>query len=153
MDSQAVKEQIKDLIQDFLKTHNIDLVDIIYRHEGRDLFLRILVDKPEGGISLEECAFVNESVGRILDETELVHDKYILEVSSPGLDRPLRTKQDFSRCLNRKARFFLTENINGKIELDGTIEKVEEESVFIRMREGFLKIPFRAIRKAKQIIT
>lgn len=152
MDRQAVREQLKSIIEEYLKGQNLDLVDIIYRYEGRELFLRILVDKPEGGISLDECASVNENISRILDEEDSIGQKYILEVSSPGIDRPLATKNDFQRCIGRKVKFFLTEKINQKIELDGVTDKVTDDSVFINTKQGALEIPLLKIKKAKQVL-
>lgn len=85
-----------------MKNQNLDLVDIIYRYEGRGLVLRVLVDKPEGGITLDECAGLNNEISRILDEKDMLQQRYILEVSSPGLDRPLNSKNDFLRCINKE---------------------------------------------------
>ncbi len=80
-------------------------------------------------------------------------DKYILEVSSPGLDRPLKTKSDFLRCINRKAKFFLLESIKGKIELDGIITKVEDDSVYIDIDGDIIEIPLVKVNKAKQLLS
>jgi ribosome maturation factor RimP len=152
MDKQELITQIKGIIEDYLKSQREQLVDLIYRYEGQDLFLRILVDKPEGGITLDECAYLNNQISGILDEKDLIQARYILEVSSPGLDRPLRTKSDFLLCLNRKVRFFLNESINGKIELDGVINKVENEAVYLDTDTGVIEIPLPKINKAKQLI-
>ncbi|OGX18229.1 MAG: hypothetical protein A3K83_03225 [Omnitrophica WOR_2 bacterium RBG_13_44_8b] len=152
MDRHAVIEQLRSIIEDYLGCENLDLVDIIYRYEGGSLFLRVLVDKPEGGISLDECAFINSRLSKILDEKDYIGQRYMLEVSSPGLDRPLISKNDFLRCSGREVKFFLTEKINGKIELDGIIERVSEDSVFINTKPGAVEIPILKVRKAKQIL-
>ncbi|MFA5410528.1 MAG: ribosome maturation factor RimP [Candidatus Omnitrophota bacterium] len=152
MDRQELISQLRALAQEYLKERGLDLVDIIYRYEGRDLVLRILVDKPEGGISLGECAYINQELSRILDEKDMLQARYILEVSSPGIDWPLRKKEDFLRCLSRKARFFLREAVNGKIEWEGTIVKVEGESVYVDAAGTALEIPLSKINKAKQVI-
>ena len=128
------------------------MVELIYRHEGRDLFLRILVDKPEGGIILEECSRLNRELGVLLDEKDILRERYVLEVASPGLDRPLKTKADFMRCLQREARFFLNEPLGGKIELAGVIEKVENDSVFVAQDNDVVEIPLAKINRAKQVI-
>ncbi len=152
MDRQTLIEELKSTIQDFLKTKNLYLVDLIYRYEGKDLVLRILVDKPEGGISLDECAYLNNDIGEILDEKDIIQGRYILEVSSPGLDWPLKSKDDFLRCINRSVRFFLNELINGKLELEGTINKVGDDSVYIDIDGNTIEIPISKITKAKQIV-
>lgn len=152
MDRRALIEELKVIIQDYLKDKNLDLVDIIYRYEGRDLVFRVLVDKPEGGITLGECAYLNIEISRILDEKDILQARYILEVSSPGLDRPLETKQDFLRCINKPVKLFLNEPINGKLEWDGVISEVENDSVYIDTSSQILEIPLSKINKAKQVI-
>jgi len=153
MDRQTIINELRDLLGNNLKDQGLDLVDLIYRYEGKYIYLRILVDKPEGGISLDECARLNNEISRILDEKDILRDRYILEVFSPGLDRPLLTKSDFLRCIDRNARFFLLESINGKTELEGVITKVEDNSVYIDIDDNTLEIPLAKIKKAKQIIS
>lgn len=152
MDRQAIIDELKIIIQDFLLAQGLDLVDLILRYEGGDLVLRILTDKPEGGISLGECANLNIQISQILYEKDILKERYILEVSSPGLDRPLKTKTDFRRCLNRRARFFLKEPINGKLELEGIINRVEEDSVYVDLGGEAVEIPLSKIAKAKQVL-
>ena len=152
MDREALVEKLKSLIGDFLKSRNIDLVDLVYRYEGRNLVLRILVERPEGGINLDECAVLNQDISNILDGEGSLEARYILEVSSPGLDRPLTTRSDFLRCTNRKAKFFLNEKVNGKLEWDGIISRVEGDLVYIDAEGMVLEIPLARIVKAKQLI-
>ncbi|MBN1914231.1 MAG: ribosome maturation factor RimP [Candidatus Omnitrophica bacterium] len=146
-----VIEELRGIVSGYLESVGLELVDLIYRYEGRDLFLRILADKPLGGITLEECGRLNREIGGILDEKETLGDRYILEVSSPGLDRPLATKNDFLRCLNRRARFFLKDPVEGKIEWAGEILAVDDYSVQAGIDTGIIVIPLDKINKAKQI--
>lgn len=152
MDRQAVIAELTSIFGDYLKSRGIDLIEIIYRYEGRVLFLRILADRPEGGITLDECAQVNQEISIILDEKDILRQRYILEVSSPGLDRPIKTKSDFLRCINRKAKFFLLEPIKGKIELDGIISRVEGDCVYLDRDGEIIQIPLAGINKARQIL-
>jgi ribosome maturation factor RimP len=145
-------DELKHIIEEYLKLKNVDLVDFIYRHEGRDLVLRVLVDFSSGGISLGECAQLNNEIGRIFDEKDLLPQGYVLEVSSPGLDRPLNSKKDFLRCLNKKVKFFFREQINGKFELEGVINKVEDNLVYIDIKGNIVEIPIHAINWAKQVV-
>ncbi len=150
MDKLEIADELKNIIEDYLKNQNLDLVDLIYRYEGRDLVLRILVDYPCGGISLGECAHLNSEIGRILDEKDILQQNYMLEVSSPGLDRPLKTKNDFIHCLNKEVRVFLKEPINNKFELEGIINKVKDDLVYIDIKERIVEIPILKINWAKQ---
>jgi len=152
MDKEEVIAELRQLIGDYLKDQGLDLIDLIYRYEGEGLILRILVDRLEGGIRLDECTRLNNEIGRILDGKDILEKRYILEVSSPGLDRPLVTKNDFLRCIKRNVRFFLSELIDDKREIEGTIKKVEGESVYIDVKGGEFKIPLSKITKAKQIV-
>ncbi len=144
--------QIRGIIEDYLNNQGMEPVDLIYRYEGRDLFLRILADRPAGGITLDECARLNSQISLVLDEKDLIQTRYILEVSSPGLDRPLATKNDFLRCLDKRVRLFLRCQINGKWELEGRIKSAQDENVDLEIDGQSLKIPFSDIAKAKQVI-
>ena len=152
MNRQEVISELENIIGDYLKVQGLELVDLIHRYEGRDLVLRILADRPEGGINLGECARLNIEISAILDEKDILQTRYMLEVSSPGIDRPLTTERDFSRCVNRRARFFFNESVNGKLELEGTIIKVEDGVVFIDVEGESIDVPLAKINKAKQVI-
>ena len=152
VDRQEIIAELKNIIGEYLKIQGLDLVDLILRQEGRDLILRIIADRPEGGITVGECANLNERISNLLDEKDILQTRYVIEVSSPGLDRALKTRNDFLRCINRRARFFLNELINGKIELEGLISKVGNDSVYIESRNELIEIPLTKINKAKQVI-
>ncbi|TRZ96472.1 ribosome maturation factor RimP [bacterium] len=152
MDKQAIIDEFESIIRDYLALRSLDLVEFIHRHEGRNLVLMIFVDKPQGGITLDECAELNQEIGRILEERQMLHCSYILEVSSPGLDRPLKTKSDFARCLNKKVRLFFIEPLDGKLELEGITSQVSQESVHIDQAGMQTEIPLAKIKKGKQII-
>jgi len=152
MVSDIIIGELNSLLKDYLISLNFILVDIICRYEGNGLVLRVLADKPNGGINLDECAMLNREIGVLLDEKDIIKEKYILEVASPGLDRPLRTRDDFLRLLNKPAKFFLNEVINGKLEWDGSIDHVDQNSVFIMAKEGIIELPIIKINKAKLII-
>jgi ribosome maturation factor RimP len=143
---------LEAIIREYVKIKNIDLVDLVYRYEGRNLILRLLVDYPQGGITLDECARLNIEISKILDEREVIQERYILEVSSPGIDRPLVSKNDFLRCINRDVWFLFPSPLKGKIELRGLIKSVKDDSVEIEVENQILEIPFGNITKAKQIL-
>ncbi len=152
MDKKEISERLNAMISENLKAFGLDLVELICNYQGRDLFLRLLVDKPEGGITIKECAEVNRRLSAMLDEANILEQGYIMEVSSPGLDRPLSAKNDFLRNLNKKVRFFLSEPINGKIELEGVIRSADENTAYIETEGTEIGIPFVKINKAKQKI-
>ena len=142
---------LEGLIKDFLSVQGIELVELDCNHEGGNLVLRLIVDKPEGGITIGECIKVNRRLGEMFEEKEIIKENYVLEVNSPGLDRPLKTPADFSRCKGREVKFFLIEPINGKIEIDARISGVSEEGVEAETPQGACFIPFSKLNKAKQL--
>ena len=149
MDRETLINDFKIFLEGFLKERDLDFVDLIYRYEGRDLFLRVLADKFNGGITMDECAALNRELGSILDEKNLLESRYILEVSSPGLDRLLKTENDFKRSLNKRVRFFLNDYINGKLEWEGVVSKVEGQAVSVDTGNGLIEVPLVKINKAK----
>jgi ribosome maturation factor RimP len=150
MDREGLKQEISLLVRDLATAQGLVLVDIIFRQDGSGLLLGLLVDRPQGGISLGECSLLNRLVRQALDEKN-IFGEYSLEVSSPGLDRPLKTKEDFMRCLNKQAVFFLNDLINGKCEWKGVINRVNETAVFIGQAGEVLEIPLIKINKAKLV--
>jgi len=151
MDKEAMIAELRVAIEEYLKDQGLELFDIIHRYEGRDLVLRVLTDRAQGGITLDDCAYLNAGIGGMLDEKNILQQGYILEVSSPGLDRPLKTKNDFLRSLNKKVKFFLNDKINGKLELDGDITGVTDTSVYVDISGERVEIPLSKIIKGKQI--
>jgi len=153
VDKQGLTEELKGIIGAYLMGQGFEMAGLYLRYErAGELVLRVLADLPEGGISLDECAQLNKGIAAALDEKAMLNEGYILEVFSPGLDRPLKTKEDFLRCLNRQAKFFLLEELDGKIELEGRIDKAGEESVYIDMDGKGIEVPLNKINKAKQIV-
>ncbi|MDD5561102.1 MAG: ribosome maturation factor RimP [Candidatus Omnitrophica bacterium] len=152
MDYQVLKNEIGALIRELIAAQGFVLVDLVFRQDGPGLLMSLLADRPQGGISLEECSLLNRLVRRSLDEKNILSGRYSLEVSSPGLDRPLKTKEDFIRCLNKEAVFFLNDLINGKCEWKGIVSRVDETAVFIGQAGGILEIPLIKINKAKLVI-
>lgn len=152
MDKDSVILELEDMLRGYLTDKQLELVDLIYRREGSNLMLRIIVDRPAGGITLDDCTFLNKEFGRILDEKDIIAGKYILEVSSPGLDRPLVNKRDFIRCVNRRVKVFLNEPVNNKIELDGVIKEVGDDCIYLEVKADVVRIELEKINKAKQAI-
>jgi ribosome maturation factor RimP len=153
MDRERAKQEISLLIKDLFAAQGFVLVDFIFSHLGSGLLLGLFVDRSEGGISLGECSMLNRSIRQIIDENNLFSgEQYTLEVSSPGLDRSLKTREDFVRCLNKQVVFFLNDLVNGKCECKGAISRVNEAAVFIDQTGEVLEIPLIKINKAKLVI-
>jgi ribosome maturation factor RimP len=151
MDQGGIKKEIGELSSGIFSGKGFELVEIDVRNSGSGVSFTLLADRPQGGISLDECGMLNRLLKSALDEKGFLGGQYTLEVSSPGLDRPLKQKEDFRRCLGRQAAFFLNCPVNEKIEWRGLIGKVDEQSVFIDAGGGLLEIPLVKINKAKLV--
>lgn len=152
IDKYALQEKLRSLIGDYLKQENIILVDLNFKAKGRKSILRILVDEHEGGITLDRCTYLNNAISQLLDRENLIETSYTLEVSSPGIDRPLLTPDDFSRCLNRKVKIFLNQPQDQIYEVSGVIISVTDMGINLDLDGQVHQIPFAQIKKAKQII-
>ncbi|MCM8765568.1 MAG: ribosome maturation factor RimP [Candidatus Omnitrophica bacterium] len=144
------KEKIRELILPFLETQRVELVEMDLQPRGRSLLLRFLVEK-QGGITLEDCVFLNEEIGTILDHhPEVINEPYILEVSSPGLDRPLTSERDFVRNLGKTVRIILKELWEGKQEYKGEIYDVFPDKLLLKISsEKILPLPLEKIERGE----
>ena len=149
MDDSIVLENIQKAANAVLQDSGAQLIELgLVRASGKTI-VRLLVDKLEGVINLDECAMINRRLGDILEAENTIPERFLLEVSSPGLDRPLKTKNDFSRNLNKKVKFFLHEAVNGKIEWDGVIISVSESTVDVDIEGKRVELALSKINKAK----
>jgi ribosome maturation factor RimP len=152
MYTEELIRELDTIIRGYLKEQGIDLIELVCRYEGSGLVLRIVADKPEGGITLGECAVLNRQIGGMLEERDIIRERYVLEACSPGLDRPLTVKQDFVRCMNRQMRLFLREAVAGKVEIEGIVREVKEDSLVIETDAGSMEVPLEKIARGKQTI-
>ena len=100
---QSLMEELIELVGPILDDLGFELVDLEYAREGQDLFLRVFVDKP-GGVNLDDCASVSREIGALLEVENVIADAYRLEVSSPGIDRPLKRPADFERFTGERIK-------------------------------------------------
>lgn len=150
--AQEALGKIKNAVCDFIEASGYELIDASLRKVSGVLNLQFLVDRPAGGISLRECAVLNAQLGALLDKDNILDDRYILEVSSPGVDRPLLGERDFLRAKGRCVRVILREPHDGKIEWEGTIGQVNEGILSLSSGDAAKSIPLCKIKKAKQVI-
>ena len=118
-------EQLKPVFEEMLQREGFELFDIVFRKENRRWVLRIVIDNPTGYVSLKDCEFISSKIGEYLDSEDLITHSYVLEVSSPGLDRPLRGMSDYERFKGRLAKFWLND---GRVII-GRIKEVHEKSL------------------------
>lgn len=123
MGTEQVLAAIEQYAEALLRDMGLELVEVQFRREGHGWVLRLFIDS-EQGISLEDCAAVSRAIGTWLDVEDLIAHAYHLEVSSPGLERPLKKIEDFQRFVGRKAKVRLKEPRDGQKVFIGTLEQV-----------------------------
>lgn len=118
-----------------MQEHGFELVDVEYVKEGDTWYLRAYIDK-EGGISLDDCELISRKVSDWLDKEDFIQDSYILEVSSPGLGRPLKKDKDFARSIGKDVEIRLYKALNKSKEYTGILKAYDKESVLLQMEDG-----------------
>lgn len=119
----------------------LDIFDVQYRRESVGMVLRVVIDRPgtsapDEGVTIAECARVSEDLSALLDVEDVLPASYTLEVSSPGLDRPLRAAEDYRRFVGRQAKLVTREPIEGQSFFRGCLEGLEGDEVLIRSEGG-----------------
>ena len=127
-----VETAVEKIVQELLVGSDLELVDVEYVKE-RDWYLRIFVDKPQG-MGIEDCQRLSEALGKELDQRDVVPENYILEVSSPGLDRVLRKERDFIREKGKTVDVTLYAPLDGEKLITGTLAACDESTLTLTER-------------------
>lgn len=144
---EGVAERVSALVLPVIKEAGMELVDLEYRKEGTGWVLRLFIDK-EGGVTLDDCTDISKEVDAILDVEDIVPHEYNLEVSSPGLNRPLKTEQDFNRFIGKLAKIKTFEVIDGSRNFKGRIVGCENGLVTLNVDGVAHEIPIIKMAKA-----
>ena len=143
--------QLRERVSALLAQSDLELVDVELGGSSRGLVVRVLVDKP-GGVSVEDCARVSRAVGDDLEAVEAFPGRYTLEVSSPGIDRPLKRREDFERFAGEEADVITVEKIGEQRDHRGRLAGFDAatDSVMLTLESGStMAIPLGAIRRAR----
>lgn len=133
------EQKTEELLIPIMEQHQFELVDVEYVKEGQAWYLRAYIDKP-GGINVEDCVMVSRRLSEILDEQDYVEEAYILEVSSPGLGRPLKKEKDFERSLGKEVEIRTYRMIDKQKEFIGILKEYDKETVSISCEDDAVKI-------------
>jgi len=140
--------RIQDLIEDYLAEQGIELVEIAYKRINGEMTLRLLVDTPNG-IRMDECEGVNKFLSETLDREDVIEEHYVIEVSSPGLDRPIKTDRDFERTVGKEIRLTTYEPVEGSKSHEGKLIGMDAEKVVVENDGVSTVIPRNKIAGAK----
>ena len=128
------EQKTEKLLEPILEANHFELVDVEYVKEGGSWYLRAYIDKP-GGITVDDCEIVNRAFGDLLDEHDFIEESYILEVSSPGLGRPLKKERDFARSLGEEVEIRTYRMVNKQKEFRGILKAYDKDTVTIETEE------------------
>ena len=134
------EKKAEALILPIITKNNYDLVDVEFVREGSNWFLRAYVDK-EGGFSVNDCEKVSREFSDLLDKEDFIEESYILEISSPGLGRPLKKNKDFERSIGEEVEVKLYKALDGQKEFSGKLESYNNETITLGF-EGEIKTSF-----------
>jgi ribosome maturation factor RimP len=149
MEREATIAALQQVLQPLLEAEDMRLVDLQWSRRGRRWVLTLFIDK-EGGVTLDDCARVSTQVGERIEVDNLIDHAYTLEVSSPGLDRPLRTLADYERFRGHLVRVTTTIPIRGRSTIVGRLKGVEGQTVLVEaQRAGIVPIPLAQIKHAR----
>jgi ribosome maturation factor RimP len=137
-----VAEQVRNVATRVAHTYGLDIFDVQFRREAAGMVLRVLIDRPgpaataEESVSVDDCAHVSRDLSAMLDVEDIVPTAYTLEVSSPGLDRPLRHADDYRRFAGRRAKIVMRESVDGQTFFKGRLAGAEGQTVLIDGDDG-----------------
>ena len=151
MGKTSIYQSVADLIKPTLEGNGIELVDIEYKKTGRIRVLRVFIDKNQG-VTVHDCQELSREIEDLIEIHELIDDHYVLEVSSPGLDRPLKKDTDFLRNKGKRIQIKTYSPINNKKENAGTVIDFVNGTLFLEDKKNILKISLTEIAQAKLII-
>jgi ribosome maturation factor RimP len=140
-------EEVRQVIEPLLQSQGFELVDLEYQREPQGWVLRIYLDR-EGGVTLDDCAEVSGEIGAVLEVKDVIPNPYVLEVSSPGLTRPLKKPEDFNKFNNRLVKIKLYEPLEGRKNFKGTLLGLEGEKVRLEIEGRVYELPLQGIAKA-----
>jgi len=149
-------EQVRAIAERVARSHGLEIWDIVTRREPTGQVVRVFIDRPgaaatpEESVSIEDCEQVSREIGTILDVEDPLPFAYTLEVSSPGLDRPLRDEHDYRRFAGRLAKIVVSEAVDNQKAFEGRLRGVEDRTVLLEGPKGRMhRLPLQLITRAR----
>tara|TARA_Y100000031_G_scaffold140901_1_gene168970 strand:+ start:83 stop:556 length:474 start_codon:yes stop_codon:yes gene_type:complete len=146
IEKSSINEELRSLMKPIMEAEEMELVDIEYK-SGPKGVLRIFIDKA-GGVNLSDCEKISSKVGTLLDIEDVIGSQYVLEVSSPGLDRPLKNEADYRRNKGKRVKIYIDGLLKGKKTLIGQIISASDQKVNLKEKSGkIINVPIADIAK------
>ncbi|MDA8227791.1 MAG: ribosome maturation factor RimP [Desulfitobacterium hafniense] len=144
---QSVEQKVAALVEPLIKEKGLELVDVEYIKEGTNRYLRLYIDK-SGGVDLDDCTNVSHSVSELLDNNDPISQAYMLEVSSPGIERSLKKDEDFERFKGKLVYVKTTEPFKGFREFTGYLKGLINKEIVLEYEGEQVAIPQSTVEKA-----
>lgn len=139
MNRKELMKRLNVMCDELSQNLNYDLVDVEYVKEYGSYYLRVYIDK-DGGVNLDDCQKMSELLSERLDKEDPIETAYYLEVSSPGLDRPLKTDKDLQRNLGKEIEISLYKPLDNRKKYEGILKKFTEDKITIEVNENLIEI-------------
>lgn len=143
-------EKIKETIVPLIAEHDCYLDDLVYEQEKGEWYLRVFIEKNDGDLDMNTCVAVSEDISEKLDEVDLIKDEYYLEVSSPGIEKPLRSWEKVLENVGEYVHIDFADPKEGMNEVEGTILKAEDHNIevqyFVKGRKKKIVVPYDNVR-------
>lgn len=144
------RQEIQNRVDEIIAVYGCELIEFKVFFSNGITTLRCFIDYPEGGINLDTCVKVNKRISAYVDESNCLGEKYTVEVNSPGLDRPLKCKNDFRKVRGKPVSLWFKELVLGKPSLDGEVADITDKELVLIYKDKELKIDFNNIKLGKE---
>jgi len=145
-----ITKQVSELIEPILNEMRFELIDVEYMSDRGRWVLRIYIDK-DGGVTLDDCATVSGELGDLIDIKNIIEHEYVLEVSSPGLNRPLKKETDFICVMGKKIKVRTRIPVEGRRNFAGRLKDYKEQKITIESEGGLVTLEWPDIEKANLV--
>lgn len=145
-----VTKQVADLVKPILDEMGFELVDVEYLSKYGRWVLRLYIDK-QGGVTIDDCARVSGEIGDLIDVKDIIKHGYILEVSSPGLNRPLKKERDFIRATGKRVKVRMVTPVNGRRNFTGYLKNFEDGTLYVEAEGTLVALPWLEVDKANLV--
>jgi ribosome maturation factor RimP len=145
----SIHKQLENKIQEIVQELGLELFDFKIFSQATVYNVRCLIDHPEGGITVEECAGVNEKIVTVLSESKILGDSFTVEVNSPGLDRLLKSYKDFKRVQDKFICLWLNEPLENKQYLEGKLIDLAADFLFLKGKDKIYQIELSKVKTGK----
>lgn len=145
-----VRDQVFNIANPVIEDIGFELVDVEYLSMNGRWILRLYIDR-EGGITIDDCVSISRELGDLLDVKDIINHEYVLEVSSPGLNRPLKREKDFVKFIGKKIKCKMKDPLEGQKNFSGRLKDFKEGTIFLETENGLFELSFLDIEKANLI--